>query len=79
MKADAPYKKKSVGAWTQYHRQLEPLRSVLQKYLPDLAKSDALPYKHIMNWDLNANFDCSSYMLDQVTATNIDTTCSHRE
>jgi hypothetical protein len=47
----------SVGAWTKYKHQLQPMIDELKKHLPKLKKSGALPYADRMNWALDAGFD----------------------
>lgn len=49
----------SVGSWTQYKHQLEPMSAELRKYLPKLKKARALPFSDKMNWELDPNFDYS--------------------
>ena len=50
----------SIGAWTRYQHQLEPLASELRKYLPKLKQAGALPGFKEMNWELSADFDYES-------------------
>ena len=50
----------SIGAWTRYQHQLEPLATELRKYLPKLKQAGALPGIKEMNWELSADFDYES-------------------
>jgi hypothetical protein len=47
----------SVGSWTKYKHQLQPMIEELKKHLPKLKKSGALPYADKMNWALDPGFD----------------------
>lgn len=46
----------SMGAWTRYENQLEPMITELRKHLPKLKKAGALPYADKMNWELDPDF-----------------------
>lgn len=46
----------SMGAWTRYVDQLEPMTAELRKHLPKLKKAGALPYQDKMNWALDPGF-----------------------
>lgn len=54
----------SVGSWTRYKHQLEPMSAELRKYLPQLKKAHALPFYGKMNWELDPNFDYSIELLN---------------
>jgi hypothetical protein len=49
----------SMGSWTRYKDQLQPMIAELQKYLPKLKRSKSLPFIKDMNWNLDPNFDYS--------------------
>jgi hypothetical protein len=48
--------KHSMGSWTRYQHQLEPMIAELKKQLPKLKKLGALPYADKMNWKLDPAF-----------------------
>jgi tetratricopeptide (TPR) repeat protein len=47
----------SIGAWTKYAPQLQPLAAELRKHLPLLRKEGALPFEQWYNWNLDPKFD----------------------
>lgn len=55
----------SMGSWTRYKHQLEPMSAELRKHLPKLRKKGALPYMDKINWDLDPEFDYASQLLHE--------------
>jgi len=55
----------SMGSWTRYKTQLEPMSAELRKFLPGLRKLGALPFPDKMNWDLDPNFDYAAQLLEE--------------
>jgi hypothetical protein len=57
--------KHSMGSWTRYQHQLEPMIAELRKQLPKLRKLGVLPYADKMNWNLDPAFSYNGAELKQ--------------
>ena len=66
----------SMGSWTRYTAQLQPMIEELRKHLPDLRKAGALPFLDKMNWELDPLFDYSPQQQQSAAAAVEGAACT---